>query len=108
VFSAPEVSVSMPVVLRGAKPLRVGTAFGGILKAADIGTVLVEFLAYCEVSSELRLLRFFASRKSSSWVVHSDEVLFNESLCFACSLTAFISVCVTVYMPGSNMNAWIY
>jgi hypothetical protein len=57
------VSVSMPVVLRGAKKLRVDAAFGGNMKAADIGTVLVEFLADCEVSSELRHLRFFTSLK---------------------------------------------
>jgi hypothetical protein len=47
VFSAPAVSVSMPVVLRGAKQLRVDIAFGGSLKTADIGTVLVECLADC-------------------------------------------------------------
>jgi hypothetical protein len=84
--------VSMLLVLRGAKKSRVITALGAILKAADIGTVLVEFLADREVSSELRLLRFFTSRKSSSWAVDSDQVLFSESLCFACALTAFSSV----------------
>jgi hypothetical protein len=99
VFSAPAVSVSTPGVLRGAKNLRVDTAFGGSLKAMDIGTVLVEFLADCEVSSELRLLHYFTSRKSSSWAVDSCEVLFNESLCFAYVLTAFNSISVTVCMP---------
>jgi hypothetical protein len=44
VFSAPVVSVSMSVVLRGAKKLRVDTAFGGSLTAADVGTDLVDFL----------------------------------------------------------------
>jgi hypothetical protein len=89
----------MPVVLRGAKKLRVDTAFWGSMKATDIGTVLVEFLADCEVSSELRLFRYFTSQKSSSWAVDSGEVLFNESLCFAYALTAFSSISVTVYMP---------
>jgi hypothetical protein len=74
VFHAPAVSVSMAVILRGAKKLRVYTAFEGSMKAANIGTVLVEFLADCEVLSELCLLRFFTSRKSSSWAVDSDEV----------------------------------
>jgi hypothetical protein len=46
-FSAPVVSVSMPGVLRGAKKLRVNTAFGGSLTAADVGTGLVDFLAVC-------------------------------------------------------------
>jgi hypothetical protein len=44
-FSAPVVSVSISVVLRGAKKLRVNTVFGGSLTAADVGTVLVDFLA---------------------------------------------------------------
>jgi hypothetical protein len=35
VLSAPEVSLSMPVVLRGAKKLRVDTNFGGSFTAAD-------------------------------------------------------------------------
>jgi hypothetical protein len=50
VFSAPVVSVSMSIVLRGAKKLRVNTAFGGSLTAADVGTDLVDFLAVCVVS----------------------------------------------------------
>jgi hypothetical protein len=49
VFSAPVVSVSMSVVLRGVKKLRVNTAFGGSLTAADVGTSLFDFLAVCEV-----------------------------------------------------------
>jgi hypothetical protein len=69
------------------------------LKAADTGTLLVEFLADCEVSSELCLLHFFTSRESSSWAVDSDEVWFYESLYFACALTAFSSISFTVYMP---------
>jgi hypothetical protein len=48
-FSAPVVSVSMPVVLRGGKKLRVNTTFGVSLTAADVGTGLVDFLAVCEV-----------------------------------------------------------
>jgi hypothetical protein len=95
----PVVSVSMPVLPRGAKKLRVDTASGGSLKATDMGTVLVEFLADCQVLTKLHLLRFFTPRKSSSWAIDSDEVLFNESLCFAYALTAFSSITVTVYMP---------
>jgi hypothetical protein len=49
VFSASIVSMSMSVVLRGAKTLRVNTAFGGSLTAADVGTGLVDFFAVCEV-----------------------------------------------------------
>jgi hypothetical protein len=45
VFSAPVVSVSMSLVLRGAKKLRVDTAFGGSLRAVDIEIDLVDFLA---------------------------------------------------------------
>jgi hypothetical protein len=60
-FSAPVVSVSMPVVHRGAKKLRVITAFGGILTAADVGTGLIEFLAVCVISLEICLLRIFTS-----------------------------------------------
>jgi hypothetical protein len=50
VFSVPVVAVSMSVVLRGARKLRIKTTFGGSLKAADDGTCLVDFLADCEVS----------------------------------------------------------
>jgi hypothetical protein len=53
VFSASLVSVSMSIVLRGAKKLRVNTAFGGSLKSADDGTCLVDFLAVCEVLLEI-------------------------------------------------------
>jgi hypothetical protein len=49
VFSAPVVSLSMSVVLRGAKKLPVNTAFGGSLTAADVGTDLIDFLAVFEV-----------------------------------------------------------
>jgi hypothetical protein len=37
VFFGPVVSVSMSVVLRGAKKLLVNTAFGGSLKAVVLG-----------------------------------------------------------------------
>jgi hypothetical protein len=50
VFSALAVSVSMSVVLLGAKNLQVNTAIGGSLTAADAGTGLVDFLAVNEVS----------------------------------------------------------
>jgi hypothetical protein len=76
VYSVPVFSVSMSVVPRGAKNLRGDTAFGGSLTAEDVGTVLVDILADREVSLELCLLRLFTSRKSSSWAVGSDEVLF--------------------------------
>jgi hypothetical protein len=55
VFSAPVVSVSMSLFLRAAKKWRDDTAFGGSLTAANVGTVLVDFLAECEVSLELCL-----------------------------------------------------
>jgi hypothetical protein len=38
VFSAPVVSVSMTVVLKGAKKLQVNIAFGSNLTAPDVGT----------------------------------------------------------------------
>jgi hypothetical protein len=43
VFSAPVVSVSMLLVLRGAKKLRVITALVGSLPAADIRADIVDF-----------------------------------------------------------------
>jgi hypothetical protein len=58
---APVVSVSMSAVLRDAKNFPVDTAFGGSLTVADVGTLLVNFLADCEVSLELCLLRFCLS-----------------------------------------------
>jgi hypothetical protein len=63
-FSAPVVSVSMSLVLRGSKKLRVDTALGGSLTAVDIVTDLVDFLAVCEVSLEICLLRLFTFWKS--------------------------------------------
>jgi hypothetical protein len=45
VLFASVVSVSMSLVLRCAKNLRVDTAFGGVLTAADAGTCVVDFLA---------------------------------------------------------------
>jgi hypothetical protein len=58
-FSVTVVSVSMSVVLRGAKKLQVNTAFGGSLTDTDVGTGLVDFLAVCEVSFEICLLHLF-------------------------------------------------
>jgi hypothetical protein len=49
-FSVPVVSVSMSLVLRGAKKLRLDTTFGGCLIAVVIGTDFVYFLAICEVA----------------------------------------------------------
>jgi hypothetical protein len=86
-FSAPVVSLSVSVVLRGAKKLRVNTALGGRFRATDVGIGLVEFLAACEVSLEVYLLRLFTSWKSSSWSVDSTEVLFTAPLRPACALT---------------------
>jgi hypothetical protein len=60
-FSEPVVSVSLSVVLRGAKKLRFNTDFGGSLTAADVWNGLVDFLAVCEVSSDICLLRLFTS-----------------------------------------------
>jgi hypothetical protein len=55
VFSALVVSVFMSVVLRGAKTLRVNTAFGGSLISADIGTMSADFLSLYEVSALPRI-----------------------------------------------------
>jgi hypothetical protein len=79
-FFAPVVSVSMSV-LRDAKQLRVGTAFGVILITADVGTGLTDFLAVCEVSLEICLLRLFTSWKSLSCAVDSTEDIFTAPLC---------------------------
>jgi hypothetical protein len=38
------------LVIRGVKNFRVNTAFKDTLTAADVGTLLVDFLAVCEVS----------------------------------------------------------
>jgi hypothetical protein len=64
-FYAPVVSVCMSVFLRGAKKLRIDITFGGSLTGVDIGTDLVDFLAVCEVSLVVYLLRLFTSWKSS-------------------------------------------
>jgi hypothetical protein len=95
VFSTLVVSVSMSVVLRGARNLRVNTAFGGSLTAADTGTGLVDFLAFYEVLLEICLLRLFTSWRSSSWAVDSTrggpsrKPRFQEFLycCITCSLS---------------------
>jgi hypothetical protein len=42
VFSVPVVSVSMSVVLRGAKKLQVNSAFGDILTAAAVDSQIVQ------------------------------------------------------------------
>jgi hypothetical protein len=52
---APVASVSMSLVLRGAKKLQVGTVFGVCLTAVDTGTDLFVFLTVSEVSLEIRL-----------------------------------------------------
>jgi hypothetical protein len=85
VYSAPVVSMSMSVVLRGMKKLQVNTDFGGSLTAVDVGTGLVYFLAVCEVLLEIHSLR-----------------LFTAPLCPSCALTfrkAFSSFSVTAYTP---------
>jgi hypothetical protein len=86
-FYAPVVSVSMSVVLRGAKNLRVDIALGGSLTAPDVGTSLVDFFADCEVSLEICIFRLFTSWKSSSWAIDSTELLLTTPLCPACALT---------------------
>jgi hypothetical protein len=53
--------VSMSVVLRGAKKLRVSTAFAGNMTAVDVKTGLVYFMAVCEALLEICLLRLFTS-----------------------------------------------
>jgi hypothetical protein len=75
VLSVSVGSVSMSLVLRGAKNLRVITVLVGSLSAADFGTDVINFLAVCEVSLEICLLRLFTSWKSSSWAADSNEVL---------------------------------
>jgi hypothetical protein len=77
--------MSMPVVLRDAKKLRVNTAVGGSLTAVDVGTGLVEFLAVCEVLLEICPLRLFISWKSSSWTADSTEVLFTAPMPCLCA-----------------------
>jgi hypothetical protein len=53
VFSAPVVSVSMSLVLRGAKKLRLITALVGSLPAANFEVDIVDFLAVSEASLEI-------------------------------------------------------
>jgi hypothetical protein len=81
----------MSVLLKGPKNLRINTAFGGSLTAADVGTGLVEFLADCEVSLELCLFRFFNSRKScpspSPSHIATDGLSVSKSWCRAPSGT---------------------
>jgi hypothetical protein len=56
---APVVSISMSVVLRDAMKLLVNTDFGGILTVAEVGKVLVDFLAVCEVLLVMPLASFY-------------------------------------------------
>jgi hypothetical protein len=83
-FPATVVSVSMPVVLRGAKNLRVDTALGGRLTAADIGTGLVYFLAVWGVIRDMPLA-FFTSWKLSSWDVGSTKDVHCTILSYLCT-----------------------
>jgi hypothetical protein len=101
VFSTLVVFLSMSVVLRGAKKLRVNFTFGGILTAANVGTDLVDSSLSAKYY-ERCLLCLFTSWKSLSWAVDSTEVLFTAPLCPACALTfrmTYSSFIVTVYMP---------
>jgi hypothetical protein len=75
--------IRLSVVLRSAKKLRINTDFGGSLTPADARTALVDFLAVCEVSLEICLLRLFTSRMSSSWAVDPTEIMFTVPLCLA-------------------------
>jgi hypothetical protein len=61
VFSVLVDSVSMSLVLRGAKSLRVMTVLLGSLLAADFGADVIDFSAVCGAC----LLRHFTSWKSS-------------------------------------------
>jgi hypothetical protein len=107
VFPVPVASMCVPLVLRGAKKLRVHTAFGVCFTVVDIGTDFVDFMVVSEASLEIRLLRHFTSWKSSSWAVDSNEVLFAAPLCPAYVFTfrtARSSFSVTVYMPQSALK----
>jgi hypothetical protein len=55
--------------------LQVNSDFGGSLTAADVGTGLVDFLAICEVSLEIRLLCLFTTRS------HHPGLLISPRFC---------------------------
>jgi hypothetical protein len=59
VSSASVVSLSMSVVLRGAKIFRDNNDFAGSLTAEDVGNGLVEFLDVCEVLSYMPLASIY-------------------------------------------------
>jgi hypothetical protein len=59
VLSVSVDSMSMSLVLRGAKKLRVITVLVCSLLVADFGADVMDFLAVCEVSLELCLLHLF-------------------------------------------------
>jgi hypothetical protein len=59
VLSVSEDSVSMSLVLRGAKKLRVITVLVGSLPAADFGADVIDFLSVCEVSLEIYRVNVF-------------------------------------------------
>lgn len=102
VSSALIVSVSMTVVLRGVKNLRVNVAFEGSLTAAGVGTGLSHFLVVSSVLLQVCILRHVTFWKSPSCAVDSTEVLFVTPLCPACAhifWTPFSSFSVIVYMP---------
>jgi hypothetical protein len=108
VFSASVASVSMSLVLRGAKKLRVIIVLVCSLPAADFGAYIVDFLAVCEVSLEICLLRFYTSWKSSSLTADSNEDLVTATHCPACAFTfrtAFSSFSVSVYMPQKALKS---
>jgi hypothetical protein len=87
VFSGPVVSVSMSLVLRAAKKLRVGIALVGSLSTVDFGADIVDFLAVCEVSLGTWLLRLFTSWKASSLAVDSNDILVTAPLRPSCAFT---------------------
>jgi hypothetical protein len=101
VLSVSVDSVSMSLVLRGEKNLRVITVLVGSLPAADFAADVIDFLAVCEASLEIRLLRLFTSWKSSSWATNSNEVLVTASHFPAYTFT-FRTACssfnISVYM----------
>jgi hypothetical protein len=82
--------MSMPVVLRGAKKLRVNAALRDSLTAADVGNYLVDFLAVCTVMLDICLLggshrNNILSSALIGYVAQRDTLRFFATLC--CALT---------------------
>jgi hypothetical protein len=103
-FFAPADSVSVSVVLRGAKKLRVNTTFRGSLTTAVVGTGLVDFLAVCE--------RYVSTVSLGPGSRHPGPFIplrffFHCAIFSACALifkTAFSSFSVTMYIPKGALK----